>query len=396
MEWQKQVSLGNELSFLGIVSLVVLFSGILGKSFFLLFVGAFFLVFIYANQLYLMRVGNHLTITCNQSVIKLFQGESEGLTLVLSQKGLFPILNSSLRVTVDNVIEFENGREIIDGEQVELIIPISLFSKQKVDIQLPFMARRRGVARIRTIEMRIPHLFGFGELYLKRIKPIPFETIVYTNPHAVSGIERIVPKNQGEYPTRQSFFEDMSAITGARDYNSADPFNRIHWKASARTTRLQTKQFEKTALFSWTLFVNVRERKLEEILSGLTYLLEYATKKNIAFELFVNVRRAGKTPYLHIPMGVGKEHLQKVLEMIARLSKNSVTIPFHNMVYTVERHSQLSPYVILCGEFEQNEAIVLTTLKKRGIDSFKLVEHEGVTHLTRTNLFERKVGNYAG
>lgn len=396
MEWQKQVSLGNELSFLGIVSLVVLFSGILGKSFFLLFVGAFFLVFIYSNQLYLKMVGNHLTISCDQSVVKLFQGESDRFNLVLSQGGILPIFNSSLRVTIDNVLEFENGRDIIDGEQVELILPISLFRKQKVDIQLPFVARKRGVARIRTIEMRIPHLFGFGELYLKRIKQLPFETIVYTNPHAVSGIERIVPKNQGEYPIRQSFFEDMSAITGARDYNSTDPFNRIHWKASARTARLQTKQFERTALFSWTLFVNVRERKLEEILSGLTYLLEYATKKNIAFELFVNVRRAGKTPYLHIPMGVGKEHLQKVLEIIARLSKHSVTIPFHNMIYTVGRHSQLSPYVILCGEFEQNEALVLSTLKKRGIDSFKLVEHEGVAHLTRTNLLERKVGNYAG
>lgn len=396
MEWQKQVSLGNELSFLGIISLVVLFSGILGKSFFLLFVGAFFLVFIYANQLYLKRVGNQLTVTCDQSVVKLFQGESERFALALSQRGIFPIFNATLRVTIDNVLEFDNGRDIIDGEQVELIIPISLFRKQKVDIVLPFVARKRGVARIRTIEMRISHLFGFGELYLKRIKQIPFETIVYTNPHAVSGIERIIPKNQGEYPIRQSFFEDMSAITGARDYNSADPFNRIHWKASARTARLQTKQFERTALFSWTLFVNVRERKLEEILSGLTYLLEYATKKNIAFELFVNVRRAGKTPYLHIPMGVGKEHLQKVLEIIARLSKHSVTIPFHNMVYTVGRQSQLSPYVILCGEFEQNEAIVLNTLKKRGIDSFKLVEHEGITHLTRTALQERKVVDYAG
>ncbi|MDF0725445.1 DUF58 domain-containing protein [Cytobacillus sp. S13-E01] len=397
MEWQKQISLGNELSLLGVISLVILFSGIIGKSFLLLFLGSFFLLFIYINQVYLKRVATHLVVTHDKSLIKLFQGESDQFTLSLSQKGLFPILNASLRITIDNVIEFENSRDIIDGEQIELVIPVSLLSKQTLEVNLPFVGKRRGIAKIRTVEMRIPHLFGFGEVYIKRNVPLTFETIIYTSPVAVGGIEQIIPKNQGDYPIRQSFFEDMSAIVGARNYVATDPFNRIHWKASARTAQgLQTKQYERTALFSWSLFVNVRERKLEELLSGLTYLLEYATKRTISYEIFVNVRRAGKTPFLHIPMGSGKEHLQKVLELVARLSKHSVTIPFHSMVYSVERQNQLSPFVIICGEFEQNEYIVLKSMKKRGIDVYKLTEHDSSTFLTLTSFLERKADFHAG
>ncbi|MEH7388623.1 DUF58 domain-containing protein, partial [Bacillus sp. JJ1521] len=359
MNWQRQISTGNEMSYMSFLSSAFILVGILSQVFLLVFVGVLFLLFVFLNKYYLKHVGNKIVVSVDKETVKLFKGEESDFSLTLRQEGLLPIFNAQIRLTIDHVVGFKNERKVLETEQIELSLPLTLFGRQASTTRLPFDGKHRGVAKIRTLEIRIPHLFGFGEAYLHYMKPVSFETIIYSSPETVGGIEKIVPKNQGDYPIRSSFFEDMTAIVGTRGYVSSDPFNRVHWKASARTNHLQTKLFDKTAQFSWTIIINVRERKLEQSLSGLTYLLESATVKNIPFEVYVNVRRAGKTPYIHLPLGKGKEHLAKALELIARLSKHSVTIPFHYMIHVIERQQQLSPYMIVLGEMEENEQLIL-------------------------------------
>ncbi|MCA1029750.1 DUF58 domain-containing protein [Bacillus timonensis] len=400
MGWKKQVSLGLEISILMGLSVLIFLSGVIGKSFFMIFVGMLFLMFTLANQYYLKRVADELTFEVDKQLIKLFKGEKDEFTLIFSQKGRLPIFNANVRITVDNIADFQFKRDMfslnnLNYEQAELQLPLSVLGRQSVSYKIPFEAKKRGVLKIRTIEIRVPHLFGFGDVYLQYNQPVDFETIIYASPTSVGGVEKIAPKNQGDYPLKHSYFEDMAAIVGARGYVSSDPFNRIHWKASARTNQLQTKLYERTAQFSWTILVNVRDGKLEELLGGLTYLLEYATVKNISYELFVNVRKAGKTPYIHVQMGSGKEHLQKTLELIARLSKHSVTVPFHQMVYAIERQSHLSPYVIFVGSMDENEERILKGLQRRGVDTYQLKEHEEAVFLSKSSAQGRRMKAHA-
>ncbi|RFB19254.1 DUF58 domain-containing protein [Bacillus sp. HNG] len=395
MNWQRQISIGNEMSYLIFLSSTFILVGILSQVFLLVFVGVLFLLFVFLNKYYLRHVGNKIIISVDKDTVKLFKGEESDFSLTLSQEGLLPIFNGHIRMTIDHVVGFKNERKVLETEQIELTLPLTLFGRQAFTTTLPFEGKQRGVAKIRTLEIRIPHLFGFGEAYLRYLKPVNFETIIYSSPETVGGIEKIVPKNQGEYPIRTSFFEDMTAIVGTRSYVPTDPFNRVHWKASARTNQLQTKLFDKTAQFSWTIIINVRERKLEKYLSGLTYLLETATVKNIPFEVFVNVRRAGKTPYIHLPLGVGKEHLAKALELIARLSKHSVTIPFHYMINKITRQQQLSPYMIVLGEMEENEQLILRSFARKGVDCFKIIENEDAIYLQKASSSVKRGDSYA-
>ncbi|MDR4886696.1 DUF58 domain-containing protein [Fredinandcohnia sp. QZ13] len=395
MNWQRQISIGNEMSYLIFLSSTFILVGILSQVFLLVFVGVLFLLFVFLNKYYLRHVGNKIIISVDKDTVKLFKGEESDFSLTLNQEGLLPIFNGHIRMTIDHVVGFKNERKVLETEQIELTLPLTLFGRQAFTTTLPFEGKQRGVAKIRKLEIRIPHLFGFGEAYLRYLKPVNFETIIYSSPETVGGIEKIVPKNQGEYPIRSSFFEDMTAIVGTRSYVPTDPFNRVHWKASARTNQLQTKLFDKTAQFSWTIIINVRERKLEKYLSGLTYLLETATVKNIPFEVFVNVRRAGKTPYIHLPLGVGKEHLAKALELIARLSKHSVTIPFHYMINKITRQQQLSPYMIVLGEMEENEQLILRSFARKGVDCFKIIENEDAIYLQKASSSVKRGDSYA-
>ncbi|THE11789.1 DUF58 domain-containing protein [Bacillus timonensis] len=395
MNWQRQISIGNEMSYMMFLSSIFIVVGILSQVFLLVFVGVLFLLFVFLNKYYLKHVGNKITVSVDKETVKLFKGEESDFSLTLSQEGRLPIFNGHIRMTIDHVVGFKNERKVLETEQIELTLPLTLFGRQAFTTRLPFEGRQRGVAKIRTLEVRIPHLFGFGEAYLRFLKPVSFETIIYSSPETVGGIEKIVPKNQGEYPIRTSFFEDMTAIVGTRSYVPTDPFNRVHWKASARTNQLQTKLFDQTAQFSWTIIINVRERKLEQYLSGLTYLLETATVKNIPFEVFVNVRKAGKTPYIHLPLGVGKEHLAKALELIARLSKHSVTIPFHYMIHTITRQQQLSPYMIVLGEMEENEPLILRSFARKGVDCFKVIENEDAIYLQKASSSVKRGDSFA-
>ncbi|MBD8068508.1 DUF58 domain-containing protein [Bacillus sp. PS06] len=395
MNWKRQISLGNEISFTIGLSIIILISGIIGSNVFLVMIGLLFLLFTYMNQLYLRRVANRLTVNVDKDLIKLFKGEKDEFSITFIQHGFYPILGARVRMTIDSVLQFEHERKMINHEQTEIELPLSLLKKQSVSVRFPFQAIERGVAKIRTLEIRIPHLFGFGDVYLKYDQPFNLETVVYSSPQTIGGINRIVPKNIGEYPMKQSYFEDMSALVGARGYVPTDPFNRVHWKASAKTNSLQTKIYERTSQFSWTIFINVREAKFEELLSGLTYLLEYATIRSIPFELFINVRKAGKIPFIHHPIGTGRDHLQRALEIIARLSKHSVTIPFSQMLYSTGRQFQLSPYVVICGNVEQNYERIAANFRKNGVDCYQMIEHDDAVVLTSFSLSKGAVDSHA-
>lgn len=51
-----------------------------------------------------------------------------------------------------------------------------------------------------------------------------------------------------EVPRRRSLFEDPSRFLGVRDYRAGDSLRRIHWRATARSGRLEVKLYEPAVL----------------------------------------------------------------------------------------------------------------------------------------------------
>ena len=60
-----------------------------------------------------------------------------------------------------------------------------------------------------------------------------------------------------EVPRRRSLFEDPSRFLGVRDYRAGDSLRRIHWRATARSGRLQVKLYEPTVLEGVVLAVEM-------------------------------------------------------------------------------------------------------------------------------------------
>jgi uncharacterized protein (DUF58 family) len=60
----------------------------------------------------------------------------------------------------------------------------------------------------------------------------------------------------GEIVMTHRLFEDPTRISGIRDYQNGDSYSRVHWRATARTGKLQSKVFEPSSLAGATIVID--------------------------------------------------------------------------------------------------------------------------------------------
>ncbi|MFY9825189.1 MAG: DUF58 domain-containing protein [Thermoanaerobaculia bacterium] len=125
---------------------------------------------------------------------------------------------------------------------------------------------RRGLFRIGPAVIEASDPFGLVRRF--RVDPeVRFVTV----------LPRVVPLGQGqplghrpvhEVPRRRSLFEDPSRFLGLRDYRPGDGLRRIHWRATARSGRLQVKLYEPAVLEGVLLAVEMGKAAWPAIPAG--------------------------------------------------------------------------------------------------------------------------------
>jgi uncharacterized protein (DUF58 family) len=321
------------------------------KDTFLLAIMGTYALYFLLNFLYLELVWRKLEITILEERMKMFTEEDGMVRVKISQKGWLPIIFGKLRIGTDKNILFLHGDERLHLNQVEF--SFSLFGRSDLVIELPFTAKKRGVAKLLLFDVEISHYFGVGRVLLESRDNKDFEVLIYPSRAEVARMERIRPKRQGDFHTRSSFYDDYTTVTGARGYESRDPFNHIHWKASARVNSLQTKTFQRTSQLSWLFVLDIRTEDVEAKIKGISYLMQVATKNGIPFSMLVNIKKFGKPSYVVLNAGEGRQHLYQGLTMLARLRLDNVVLQSSVLEKVVCQHAASSPYVFLCMDEER-------------------------------------------
>ncbi|HEX9015121.1 MAG TPA: DUF58 domain-containing protein [Chloroflexota bacterium] len=110
------------------------------------------------------------------------------------------------------------------------------------------------------------HLFGpaklhsgdlFGFALCDRTVESRDSLVVYPR---VVPLERLgLPANNplGDIRAQSWIFDDPSRVAGAREYRPGDSMRRVHWPATARSGRLQTRLYEATTAHKLGVFLNV-------------------------------------------------------------------------------------------------------------------------------------------
>jgi uncharacterized protein (DUF58 family) len=154
---------------------------------------------------------------------------------------------------------------------------------------LPF--RERGRSEIRN--MYVSSVFPFHFFIRFRTMPGVFEAIVFPRAKKCESLGSFEEgrRSRGEHATNKTGYE--ADIISLRDYIEGDPLKYIHWKATAKTGRLKTKELSSLSHQPVIIdFDALPLKDLEEKISCVTYILLRLLKRNIPVGL-----RIGGTLY---------------------------------------------------------------------------------------------------
>lgn len=284
--------------------------------------GILFLLASCAAKYYLLYLIRHLALENKELSVRLSAGEKGTLVLQFVSGARLPFYSVRGRITGEPLFSFSEHRE---QDTQEYRFRMTVPAMKHVAVSCPVYALQRGTGRIRLLELKCEdpfHIFGCTLTLNDMVKS---KIIVYPKPKSVQNSRRRIQDRMGRAFVPRALFQDETAPAGTRDYQSSDSFRQIHWKASARLGRLQTKRFEKTARISWTfLFLsapvyraNHTTNAFENCLSAAAYLTAYACRHQIPYDLYSNTKPMGARQITGLAEGSGPMQLKKAWTFLA-------------------------------------------------------------------------------
>lgn len=242
-------------------------------------------------------------------------GERIKVTIKVKNPFRFPLFFVLLKDGIDSRLKTE-----ADGYR-EIAYP---FLKKECTIQYTIQHAPRGVFHWDEITLQTGDLFGF----IKREKTYKEvdEIVVYPRCQQIRSWRTFNEKNIGASYSTNRQNEDVSAVMGIRDYAPGDRLATIHWKASARTNSLKTKEFEHQATNDFMFFID-REKVsygdeeyplFEKAVSLTASLVRYALSHHFSSGLV----SYGQQPTV-MPMSRDQEQLYRIFEHLARIKADT-------------------------------------------------------------------------
>jgi uncharacterized protein (DUF58 family) len=400
MQWRKEFDFPTSFGFFIGTTVTLLLASIYLEALF--FIGIVALALGVLSVYYVRYITNHIFLLNTKRAVRMFPEDEDMILLTIKNTGKLPVFASTLTFFCDNQISVLGVSELSSGRfKDSYSFPLSIMPYQTRQYQLKIRADKRGPSRITEIKLEVKDILGMvrGLLYFDPLYKTDF--IVYPKVIPIKRIEKLVQIQQGERPHAFSYFQDQTLTVGTRDYILGDSFKQIHWKASARMPVLQTKILEKTTSLSWTLILNITSSKgdtvsmvdpnLENNISYMAYLCQYAVQKNIPFSIHVNVRAKGKTPVYHLDTGQGRPHLMKAFELLARIRHDSISMPMARMLTIIDRKLDNQAVIILVGDSSgENEQAFYMKWHSTGRPIY-LIDEQGNTLPYKSNVRGRVI-----
>ena len=216
---------------------------------------------------------------------------------------------------------------------------------------------RRGYFRIGPVLLETGDYFGLLRRFMAR-PPVAYLTVY---PRLVPVGRMLVPTSRpvGEVRVARAVVEDPGRPAGVREYRRGDPLHRIHWKVTAHTGRLHSRVYEFTQLQGANLILDFHRdawpaggqagadlselavttaasiaahlRERQQLFGLITNGLDQARlieawpteldvpSREKAAEILARREPPGRFEPVIVPPGKGKETLDLVLGVLARL-----------------------------------------------------------------------------
>lgn len=156
--------------------------------------------------------------------------------------------------------------------------------------------------------------------------------VVYPTTVPIADILNNQTSFTGDVVVRRWIVDDPFMIRGVRAYTGLEPYNRINWKATAKTGEMQVHDFDFTSDIQLMIFVNidisadqwgavVDEARAEHALSLAASVAQYAIENGIETGFSTNARILDdQETVAYIEPRSGSTQITEIFDLIAKLT----------------------------------------------------------------------------
>jgi len=223
---------------------------------------------------------------------------------ILPSQDIFALKPANLKIRAKNKYFFGLFLLRVKILQNETVIP---YLKGEGIFSVALKFPKRGIYTVK--EITISSYFPFYFFKRARNVPVNFEFIVFPYPLKCD-ISFLF--SEGKTKTDSVISKGKSyegELIGVKAYTQGDPLKYIHWKATAKTSSLKTKEFSPPSGTPVVLDLNDFSGNIEEKISKTAYALIELSKMGNPVGL-----RIGKEFY---PPETGQPHLRRMLYALA-------------------------------------------------------------------------------
>ena len=266
---------------------------------------------------------------------RVFTGDAIELAVrVTNWKGLpLPWVSVLQEIPREVTVVEEVGRRSLDPERATIRSDFSLGWYHRITRKYTLRCDRRGHFTLGPSTIRSGDLFGLytqlaeiephGDLTIyPRVLPVNYSRALSREPH-------------GSIRAKRHPLIDTTRPMGTREYLAGDDLRHIHWKASARLGRLQTRVYDVSATPSFVIFLDVRtvprpryDARIDLLELGVlttTALANDALEHRLSTGVYVNSTSRINSGLIQVPPSQHPDQLSRILEAMAEVGPFETT-----------------------------------------------------------------------
>lgn len=318
-----------------LVSGILILIGLLASEGLLLIVGSLVVLMWLATKLWDRYAFRQVSHSRSLARHRAFIGDTLEYSVSLRNDKLLPLIWVDIHDTFPEGLELLGANlrsNSIEGTR-QHTITTSLLPFQQVTWKYTLKCSTRGYHRFGPVRVRSGDIFGFsvGEARFDEMDHL----LVYPRVVALEQLNLPSEHPLGEGKGMRPLFRDTTRFTGQREYQTTDPMKHIDWKATARSSRLQTKIFEPVVSLNVLVAFNAstseqpwegsNRRLFERGVTVAASVASYAAQRGYCFGLVSNAVATFSAKYVTVPMGASPSQITLVLEALAMAGPYAVT-----------------------------------------------------------------------
>jgi uncharacterized protein (DUF58 family) len=216
-------------------------------------------------------------------------GDSVKVLVVVNNDGALPVPWVLIEDMMPAKGRFETAQRVKVKSRRVKIAMIGPRSYTTLEYQVRF--KYRGYYQIGPLVLETGDFFGLHRRY--HVATEPHFVLVYPQVIPLQGYDLTSRRPLGEIRMVHRLYEDPTRIAGVREYQSGDPLNRVHWRATARMGQLHCKVYEPSTVAGATLVLDFHEAGYPDTYEPHRSELAVTTVASLAYALYQMGQQVG-------------------------------------------------------------------------------------------------------